>query len=127
MRMKKRTGGDPAAPLLNAIIEGVQDVKGKAIVHLDLRGVPNAICDHFVICHGDSDTQVEAISSSVWRFAHDRAGEKPWHSEGERNAEWILLDYVNVVVHIFHRDKRAYYGIEELWADALRRDLPQVA
>ena len=125
--MKKTVGATASARLLDAIIHGIQDVKGKAIVHLDLRHVPNTPCDHFIICHGDSDTQVEAIANSTWRAAQERAGEKPWHTEGERNAEWILLDYVNVVVHIFHRDKRAYYAIEDLWADAIRRDLPQVA
>lgn len=125
--MKKTPGGRRSTPLLDAIIDGIQDVKGRSIVHLDLRHAPNTPCEHFIICHGDSDTQVEAIANSVWKTVVERTGEKPWHTEGERNAEWILLDYVNVVVHVFHRDKRAYYAIEDLWADAIRRDLPQVA
>ena len=127
MRMKKTKGGTASAPLLDAIIAGVREVKGRELVHLDLRHVPNTVCDHFIICHGDSDTQVEAIANSVWKVADEQAGEKPWHHEGEQNAEWILLDYVDVVVHIFHRDKRSYYGIEELWADAIRRNYPNVA
>jgi ribosome-associated protein len=125
--MKKTPDGRRSTPLLDAIIEGIQNVKGKAIVHLDLRHVPNTPCEHFIICHGDSDTQVEAIAGSIWKTALERAGEKPWHTEGEHLAEWILLDYVDVVVHVFHRDRRAYYAIEDLWADAIRRDLPQVA
>ncbi len=125
--MKKARGGGATAPLVDAIIKGIQEVKGKEIVHLDLRDVGNTVCDHFIICHGDSDTQVEAIASSVDRFGREQAGEKPWHSEGFSNAEWILLDYVDVVVHIFHREKRGYYAIEDLWADAIRQNYPNVA
>lgn len=123
----KRTKGDPAARLVNAIIEGIQQVKGKDIVHLDMRDVPNTVCDHFIICHGDSDTQVEAISNSVLKHAQETANEKPWHREGERNAEWVLMDFVNVVVHIFHRDKRGYYALEDLWGDAARTSYENVA
>ncbi len=125
--MKKVRGGSAPAPLVTAIIMGIQEVKGKEIVHLDLRHVANTVCDHFIICHGDSDTQVEAIANSVERFGLERAGDKPWHSEGLANAEWILLDYVDVVVHIFHREKRGYYAIEDLWADAVRQNYPNVA
>ena len=112
--------GDLAARLVDAIVEGIQEVKGKDIVHLDLRDVQNTVCDHFIICHGDSDTQVEAISGSVQRSAREKAGEKPWHIEGERNSEWVLMDFVDVVVHIFHRDKRSFYALEDLWGDAAR-------
>lgn len=125
--MKKARGGGATAPLVDALIKGIQEVKGKEIVHLDLRHVGNTVCDHFIICHGDSDTQVDAIASSVERFGREQAGEKPWHSEGFSNAEWILLDYVDVVVHIFHREKRGYYAIEDLWADAIRQNYPNVA
>ncbi|HOP43885.1 MAG: ribosome silencing factor [Flavobacteriales bacterium] len=125
--MKKAQGDQNAARLVDAIVKGVQEVKGKDIVHLDLRGVPNTVCDHFVICHGDSVTQVEAIAGSVEKFAREEAGEKPWHSEGANNAEWVLLDYVNVVVHIFLRDKRTFYGLEDLWADAARHVYDNVA
>lgn len=119
--------GDLAARLVDAIVEGIQEVKGKDIVHLDLRDVQNTVCDHFIICHGDSDTQVEAISGSVQRFALEKAGEKPWHIEGERNSEWVLMDFVDVVVHIFHRDKRAFYALEDLWGDAARTSYENVA
>lgn len=119
--------GASTARLVEAIVEGLQEVKGKEIVHLDLRGVPNTVCDHFVICHGDSATQVEALVRSVQEFALKKAGEKPWHTEGERNAEWVLLDFVDVVVHIFHRDKRAFYALENLWGDAARKVYENVA
>jgi ribosome-associated protein len=123
----KKTEGDLAARLVNAIVEGIQEVKGKDIVHLDLRDVQNTVCDHFIICHGDSATQVEAISGSVQKFAREKAGEKPWHTEGERNSEWILMDFVDVVVHIFHRDKRSFYALEDLWGDAARTSYENVA
>lgn len=113
--------------MVDAIVEGIQEVKGKDIVVLDLRGVPNTVCDHFVICHGDSTTQVAAINRSVEEITREKTGEKPWHTEGERNAEWVLMDYVNVAVHIFHRDKRAHYALEELWGDALIKTYENVA
>lgn len=124
--MKSLKDAAPAR-LLDAVIAGIQEVKGRDIVHVDLRGVPNTVCDHFVICHGDSDTQVEAITRSVLETARKRAGEKPWHTEGERNAEWVLIDFVDVVVHVFHRDKRGYYALEDLWGDAALQRYENVA
>lgn len=124
--MKKQAGGS-SAKLVDAVIGGIQEVKGREIVHLDLRSIPNAVCDHFIVCHGDSDTQVEAITRSVLETVRNRTGEKPWHTEGERNAEWVLLDFVDVVVHIFHRDKRGFYALEDLWGDAARKRYDNVA
>lgn len=108
------------SPLVEAVVQGMQEVKAKDIVHLDLRGVPGAVCDHFIICHGDSVTQVEAIARSVEKTTLQELHEKPWHTEGKENAGWILLDYVDVVAHIFQRDLRAFYGLDQLWADAPR-------
>lgn len=125
--MKKAMDADQSVRLTEAIVLGIQEVKGRDIVTLDLRNVPNSMSEHFVICHGDSNTQVEAIAASVDKFARNVMSEKPWHVEGARNAEWILMDYVNVVVHIFHKNKRAFYELEELWADAARRTYPNVA
>ncbi|MBS1582347.1 MAG: ribosome silencing factor [Bacteroidetes bacterium] len=125
--MKKAQGPAPSSHLVDAVVQGIQEVKGKDIVHLDLRAVPNTVCDHFVICHGDSDTQVEAIARSAERFALERAQEKPWHTEGQDGAGWILLDFVDVVVHVFHKERRAYYGLEHLWADAIRNTYDNVA
>lgn len=123
----KKTRSATGAQLVDAVVAGIQEVKGKDIVHLDLRDVPNAVCDHFVICHGDSSTQVGAITSSVEKMVLENANEKPWHTEGQNNGEWVLMDYVNVVVHIFHRDKRGYYALEDLWGDAARISYDNVA
>ena len=100
--------------ILSSILEGIQKVKGQDITILDLREIENAVCSYFVICTGNSNTQVGAISGAVQR----QTPQKPWHIEGEQNAEWILLDYVDVVVHIFQKHVREYYDIEGLWGDA---------
>ena len=100
--------------ILSSILEGIQKVKGQDITILDLREIENAVCSYFVICTGNSNTQVGAISGAVQR----QTPQKPWHIEGEQNAAWILLDYVDIVVHIFQRPIREYYDIEGLWGDA---------
>ena len=100
--------------ILSSILEGIQKVKGQDITILDLREIENAVCSYFVICTGNSNTQVGAISGAIQR----QTPQKPWHIEGEQNAEWILLDYVDIVVHIFQRPIREYYDIEGLWGDA---------
>lgn len=125
--MIKAQGAGNSARLVEAVIQGIQEVKGRDIVRIDLRGMPNRVCDQFVVCHGDSDTQVEAIAGSVEKFAREKAGERPWQVEGLRNAEWVLLDFVDVVVHIFHRAKREHYGLEHLWADAASQRYDNVA
>lgn len=125
--MKKAHRPAPPDPLVDVVVKGMQEVKAKDIVHLDLRRVPNAVCDHFIICHGGSNTQVEAIARSVERFTHERLQEKPWHVEGRQHAGWVLMDYVNVVVHIFQQDARAFYGLDQLWADAVRNTFENVA
>jgi len=112
---------------VEAVVQGIQEVKGKDIVHLDLREVPNTVCDHFIICHGDSDTQVDAIAGSVEKTVRERTGERPWHTEGKENRGWVVLDYIDVVVHIFHRSKREFYGLEQLWSDAIRKTYENVA
>lgn len=100
--------------LITEILEGIQKVKGQDITILDLRGIENAICAYFVICSGNSNTQVSAIGGSVQRSTSN----KPWHIEGEQNAQWILMDYIDVVVHIFQKPVREFYNIEALWGDA---------
>jgi ribosome-associated protein len=116
-----------SSPLVDAVVKGIQEVKGKDIVHLDLRGLPNTVADHFVVCHGDSDTQVDAIAGSVEKMVRELIGERPWHVEGRENRGWVLVDYVDVVVHIFHKEKRIFYGLEDLWADAVRQRYDNVA
>ena len=100
--------------MLSSILEGILKVKGQDITILDLRSIENAVCSYFVICTGGSNTQVSAISGAVQR----QTPQKPWHVEGEQNAEWILLDYVDIVVHVFQKPIREYYDIEGLWGDA---------
>ena len=104
--------------LLANIILGIEEVKGEDINILDLREIDNSSCDYFVICNGNSNTQVNAIMNSVQKTVSKSIKDKPWHVEGSDNAEWILMDYVNVVVHVFQKHIREYYNIESLWGDA---------
>jgi ribosome-associated protein len=104
--------------LTEVIVEGILGKKGQEIVRLDLTGLPNAVTDYFVLCHASSGIQVKAIADAVIDETIRETGSKPWHKEGFENAEWILLDYVNVVVHIFKEETRAFYNLEKLWADA---------
>jgi ribosome-associated protein len=127
VRMKKAHRPATAEKLVDAVVLGMQEVKARDIVHLDLRGIPNAVCDHFVICQGGSNTQVDAIVRSVEKFTLQKAGEKPWHVEGREHAGWVLMDYVNVVVHVFLPETRGFYGLDQLWADAARRTYENVA
>ncbi len=104
--------------LSKVIIEGIQDKKGEDIVKLDLRKIENTICDFFIICHADSKMQLQAISDHVVKTVRNKTKERVWHKEGHENAHWILLDYANVVVHVFESKARQFYDIENLWADA---------
>jgi len=104
--------------LLKSIIKGIEEKKGFDIVSLDLSHIPSAVCKEFVVCSGSSTTQVEAIADSVLDEVRKTVNEKPWHTEGFENKEWILLDFVDIVVHIFQPEVREFYGLEELWADA---------
>jgi len=112
--------------LIDSIVDGIQDVKGKNIVVMNLSSLPNAVAERFVICSGESSTQVDAIAQSVVRKTRKDLKEKPWHQEGTNNAEWVLLDYVNIVVHIFYKEIRDFYNLESLWADAERNDIPNI-
>lgn len=104
--------------LLSVIIDAVQEKKGDNIVVLDLREISNRVCDHFVICEGRSTTQVSSIADSVKFEVKKKLKQTPYHSEGYSNAEWVLIDYVNIVVHVFQPQVREFYNIEGLWADA---------
>ena len=99
-------------------IFGIQEKKGNDIVRLDLRNIFSSVSDYFVICHADSSTQVKAIANSVEEEIFKATQQDPWRKEGLEYGEWILLDYVDVVVHIFRTDKREFYGVEDLWGDA---------
>lgn len=104
--------------LITEIIKGIEDVKGEKITILDLRDIENTVCDYFIICEANSNTQVSAISGSIQKNVSKTLKDKAWHVEGESNAEWILIDYVNIVVHVFQKQVREFYNLEELWGDA---------
>ncbi len=124
--MSKQERDNDSQILCDTIVEGMQDNKAKDIVVLDLREIDNAVCDFFVICSGDSSTQVDGISSSVVRHTRKELQEKPWNIEGKSNREWVLMDYVSVVAHVFYHETRAFYELEDLWADAKRTDIPNL-
>lgn len=104
--------------LVDVIVHGMQEIKAEQITSIDLREIPNSVADFFVICHGNSTTQVEAIAKSIEKEAFKGLKEKPWHVEGVQNSNWILLDFVNVVAHVFYKESREFYDLEGLWADA---------
>jgi len=104
-------------PLLESILEGIEESKGEEIVVIDLRKVSGAVCDYFVICQGNSTTQTEAIARKVHEWTRKQINERPWKTEGQSSGTWILMDYFNIVVHIFTKETRLFYDIEDLWAD----------
>ena len=114
--MQKRKAS--ADELIALILQGIEEVKGRDINLLDLREIENTVCDYFIICNGTSNTHVKAIVGSIQKTVSKAIKDKPWHVEGEDNAEWVLMDYVNVVVHVFQKQIREYYDIEGLWGDA---------
>jgi ribosome-associated protein len=122
----KKIEVDHSERLGKCIVEGMQENKAKDIVVLDLRGLESRVCDFFVICSGESSTQVDGITNAVTRYTRKTMKEKPWHIEGQRNSEWVLLDYIDVVAHVFYKDARNFYEIEELWSDAIRTDIPDL-
>lgn len=114
---KKRKGGS-SEKLCDAIVKGMLEKKAANIQVMDLRKVKNAVADFFVICSGGSDKQLDAIAESVDEEVYKAVKENPWHVEGKNNKEWMLLDYFDVVAHIFRKDKRDFFALEKLWGDA---------
>jgi ribosome-associated protein len=114
--MKKKSDG--AEVLLANVIKGIFEKKGQNVLKIDLRKLDTRITDYFVICHAPSGTQVSAICDSVDDTVRKETGEKPLHVEGLENSFWVLLDYGNVIVHIFLEEYRSFYSLESLWADA---------
>ena len=112
--------------LVKTITEGIQEKKGTDIVVADLTKIEGTICKYFIICQGNSPTQVEAIAESIGDFARERLKEKPTHVVGLENAQWVAMDYTDVLVHIFLPDVRAYYDLEHLWEDARLTHIPNL-
>lgn len=112
--------------LIQQIIEGIQEKKGKKIDWVDLTHIHEAICNHFIICQGESPTQVSAIVDSIKEFARKGADAKPLAVDGLRNAEWVAIDFADVMVHVFLPETRAFYDLEHLWEDAKLTQIPDL-
>jgi len=125
--MGKKPAGNKSDVLTNTIIESIREHKGKEVISLNLKNIETAICDFFIICHGTSNTHISSIVQNVRKDVSKLLQEKPWHIEGENNQEWILMDYFDVVVHIFNKEKRDFYKLENLWADAQIKYIEQSA
>jgi ribosome-associated protein len=118
MGKRRKDSGQVSEKLSSTIVKGMQEKKAIDIVLMDLRKVKNAVADFFVICSGSSDKQLDAIADSIDEQVHKDLKENPWHVEGKNNKEWMILDYTNVVAHIFRKDRRNFYALEKLWGDA---------
>lgn len=117
--MKERKNKELSSKDLSELVaKGMTEKKGLDIAILDLRNVKNSITDFFVICSGNSDTQIDALANSVEEEVYKYSKTEPWQKEGKANGEWILIDYVDVVAHIFNKERRKHYDLEELWGDA---------
>ena len=121
---KKKKKAD-SEKLSKAIVSGMQEKKASDIVVMDMREIKNAVADFFIICSGASDKQLDAIAGSVDDEVYKKMKENPWHTEGRSNKEWVILDYITVVAHIFRKDKRAFYSIERLWGDAIITEIEE--
>ena len=116
--MNKIGGQVTSRALSEKITQGMLEMKAVDIQIFDLRAVQHAIADFFVLCSGNSDIHIESISQMIEKYAFEQAKQKPWHKEGYANKEWVLIDFVDVVAHVFNKEKRAFYELEKLWADA---------
>ncbi len=116
--MHKKNGAVQSSEIKDLVVKGMLEKKARSVKVLDLREIKNAIADYFVICSGTSDTQVEAIADSLEEEVFKSSGQHPWQTEGKQFKDWILVDYVDVVAHVFSQTKRDFYAIEELWGDA---------
>ena len=116
--MVKNKIAQESTSISELVVHGIQEKKGNEIVRLDLRNIHSSVADYFVVCHAESSTQIKAIAQSVEEEVFKALKLEPWRKEGLQHADWIILDYIDVVVHIFKTDKRQFYGIEDLWGDA---------
>lgn len=108
-----------SSKIIKAIIHAIQEKKGSNIISLDLRKIPEAVADFFIICEASSTTQVKAIADYVEYYLKEKLGETPFHHEGRQTAQWVINDYVNVVVHVMTSETRKFYKLEEMWSDAV--------
>jgi ribosome-associated protein len=111
-----------SSKIIKTIIAAILDKKGENVISLDLRKINEAVADFFIICEAGNQPQVKAIAENVERKVREKCEENPWHQEGFNTLQWVLLDYVNVVVHVMHTDTRKFYKLEEMWSDAVAQD-----
>ncbi|HOK50949.1 MAG TPA: ribosome silencing factor [Bacteroidales bacterium] len=119
MRKKELIEVEEETRLTEIIIDAIKEKKGKRIIKIDLRKLKNNLCDYFIICEGDSSTQVSALAENIERQAYLQANKTPHHIEGKENAQWILIDFFDVVVHVFQQENRNFYKLEDLWSDGI--------
>ena len=124
--MAKTRKGESSEKLCDVMVKGMLEKKATDIVIMDLRKIKNAVADFFVICSGNSDKQLDAISDSIDAEVFKALKENPWHVEGQITKEWMLLDYIDVVAHVFRTDRREFYSLERLWGDADSREVEEV-
>ena len=122
--LKKRTNSSPVkitknSKLFKSIIAAIQEKKGENIVSLDLRKIPEAVADFFIVCEGTSQPQVKAIADNIEEKVKENSGENVFHKEGFQSLQWVLVDFVNIVVHIMQPETRNFYSLEEMWSDAI--------
>ena len=125
-KIKTRATQNPVQTLAALAIEAILSKKGTDLVIMDMRTV-SGIADLFIVCTGTSDLQVKAIIDAVKKEIQEKADERPWHIEGYESRQWVLMDYVDLVVHVFSPEKRAFYDLERLWGDAPREEIPENA
>lgn len=111
-----------SSKIIKTIIEAIQEKKGQHIVSLDLRKINEAVADFFIICEASSQPQIRAIADNIQDKVLEKCSEKPYHHEGATTAQWILIDYINVVVHVMHPENRKFYRLEEMWSDAAAQE-----
>ena len=116
--MSRKTSLEELNELKTAIIAAIEDKKGENIVTIEIGKIENSICDYFIICNAQSNTQVNAISEGIEKDIRTKLKQRPWHIEGRDNSQWIVMDYSSIIVHIFQTPYRDFYKLEELWADA---------
>ncbi|MDI9356377.1 MAG: ribosome silencing factor [Chitinophagaceae bacterium] len=118
MNAIKKQSSDPIKILRDSIIMGIKEKKGEEIIIMDMRHIKNAIVDYFIICSGNSDTHLDSISSAIDDFVYQYIQKHPYSKEGTQTKEWVLIDYLDVIVHIFKKERRVFYALETLWGDA---------
>ena len=117
-KKKTKVKETPQPSIKDLVVEGMKEKKALDITILDLKGIKNAVADYFILCSGNSDTQIDAISDSIEEQVHKATSQNPLNREGKAGKGWVLLDYVDVVAHVFKKDRREFYALEDLWGDA---------